>query len=66
MAKMKAEQEKARKDLDMKFARIPKLKANSKIESETGQEIFCVKYSPDGKLVAASTGDGSINVGGET
>ena len=27
-----------------------------------GHEVFCVRYSPDGQFIAASRGDGNIDV----
>ena len=30
--------------------------------SDNSSEVFCVKFSPDGKFVAAGCGDGAVRV----
>jgi WD40 repeat protein len=43
-------------------AHKPQDNSNAASKSSMGHEVFCVRYSPDGQFVAASRGNGSIDV----
>lgn len=40
-----------------KYKLVPKITI-----SDNTSEVFCVKFSPDGKFIAAGCGDGAIRV----